>query len=1620
MEVSNDLNTTEALQGEDGARPYEPEVLLAWSLSSIRQRTKIELHPTLNSLIRVFGIQGSAVGLLTLLDKLNRDIKCLEQLIVVPAWAEKLELLHSELRLISPIDHVRDQVTLQRQPRSDLRSFLTPIDAALKPDQHRAIRSVRALVSLRLLALGEGIPGTIADAIGNCLKGRSLKKLGTAQIGNAELRAFRNTLFEISPEARLLTYALEALDSPLTDPFVVSTSKNSIYGLKHGNASQHDSQSIVDDSILCRLPADPLRGFLAEEYVASIKKFSGIPDLYDALLPFELEWTLSTVLTGWGNDQQDERLATALTLFTRVLPQHFDRVPLHPGSGAGVWLDIKNGCICWNLDEVLASHKTDTPFIRSPNDRYILIPLPAEIIEELRRRYLLTGGLTLASLFQHAAKTIGIRTKRFLRKLSISSHRPTLSRLSGTWARYTLTLCQDELYASALGIDCTVGTKSNHNYATLRGKRIYSILEDAYKRIGFSGQLAMDAVPDIESRRLPCQKKVAEFVEASLLKVEELISSVPKRISLSNLKETHNQIAIRIYAVFKLLSGGRALQEETVTYSKLDLLSGLTELSDKRTSPYHEMRVICLPPTLRAWMRTYIDWLRLLAYRLSNENRRVSEAIASTLNFPLQGDRIPLFFIFDDGNVTALGSEHLAPIFREFGLKNNAGRHFIDTIFRAEYLDSASIMGWMGRGYPGQELFGRYSTVIPLDPLNRCAGAIERWLAQRALPRPPTLSPRSPKYEFSPLKKSDTYIPQLLLATPDALTEKISSTVQPCPIQTSDVHRAAFFPRLIEEWRRTVVPQGWHGLALSLIFEDGVLLQEELEGVIEALQNKIIYRHQRSYFVDALTKSYGIRRLWLSPVSIRLLHAIKANEAPADFNSIESFATHFANRALPGNSAGGVGFIQSCMQAFLFFRVPSLLHSWMRGTLFARTSRPQTVAREITGFCEHPSYVTRGSKRERLGFNDLSSLYEKARDKRTTGSADKTVLAEFGEALAAIQPNYEPDSIEWLLAGYTGYLCNNQKTFSSVTRYVSACRPFLLMVVHAIAENGFEQVEWRTLTLKYLAKKEGETASAPDRAAVNHCLAWLGIDEHIGRRSGPPPSAFAYADRITQREGAQALQILRAKQGRIGDPWHRASLAFSLLLTIELRWDELAHLRLEDIHLGPAEPHVVITRESGARLKSKNAKHVAVLGNPTLVKELHVLLSQRKASFPMDSRIPFFGDETESRGCESLDHIHDLITQALFCATGSDVLRIHDARGTGLTEKFNDLLDTGSTKPKEIALVQRQAAFRISAQASHSTPGISLENYVHNLDVCRRKWIDKILNDLETRPSPTFAEGVTGVQAATYRQRARRAKTTSTTFNFFESFDTSDALKSGAVVRELDDLVVSGMTVVRDVDEPVRESQLIGIGIYAGLRLYGESTESSQLAAGLTLSDAMSSESEIESFQQEYRSIFSDPNCPDRKTFLESAHRTALAVAMHATSPHPLVIRRLLASVVFSKSRWELVDLADLIDASSWLNPWRAVGIEARIELKTSGSSRRDDKWIQCFALVGIKARIYKVDHFPRGVIGLVKFGNIQPNDQQQPFRSSRRQFVLVTTSLFAVHIFLKGQKNEKKSKQRI
>lgn len=1622
MEARDVSSPSEALQGEDLARPSETPRQQTWSIPAISQILGEDSLCTLNALVNVFWIQNSAVGLMALLHELNKDWAALGAMFPMPAWAGRVDALYAELKSISRTDHIRDLVALQSRPRSALRTFLTPI-SALKPNQHRAVRAIRGLATLQLLAKKEHLGGPLADQVGRCLKGKSLQHLGPEFIVPERVREVRSGFAADAPEARLMTVILEPLELPLPDPFVKLARSA---GLLLGKARQtevdappnNDASKNGDVPSSPKLVPDPLKGFLVEEAFASLKVFSGIPDLYRGLMPFELESTLSRMRAKWRGETQDECLAAWLTLLTRVMPQHFDRVPLHADEGAGLWIDLERGYVGWNLDEILASHKKDRPFLRSADDRYILIPLPLEIFRELRCRFQPRGNQTLASLFPGKAKRLGVTTKRFLRGLSITSHRPTLSRLSDSWARYVLTLCRDEVYASALGIDFTVGTPSNFHYATLRGERIRAILSDAYRRVGFSGELGGEDLPDLQSLRLPAQEQVAALVEHSLRTMADVIAGFPKRAAIARLKAAHNEIALALYGVFKLVTGGRALKEETVTYSRMDLASGLTELSDKRTSPYHERRVICMSPTLCQWMRAYVGWLRLVAYRLANEDRCLSEAITATLDTPWHGDRVPLFFRFDGKDILPLGSDDLAPAFKSAAVKNNTGRHFVDEIFRGRGLDSGAIMGWMGRGYPGQEIYGRWSVVIPLDPLGECASAIENWLGQLSLPTAPILAPRAPQ-GMAPRGKRGRYVPALLCEIPDALTVKMAGTVEPCPYRENHVLEASLFPRLFQAWRSAAPPAGWPGVALSLVLEDGVLLEEELLGVLSEMQQGVVYRRQRQYFVDARTPNFGIRRVWLSAVTIRLLHKIRMMDPTGgDHPAIEAVARKFVSRALPEAGAGGIGFVQRCLQAFLFFQMPALLHAWMRGDLFARTSRPQTVAREIFGYCEHPSFEQRFSRRERLRFNDFATLHKMADEALASGDADRSVLAQFDMALAEIQPNHDLDSLEWFVVGYARYLCQNQATLASVSRYLTASRPFLKLVMTAVAEDGWDHINWHALALQCLGGEEQRADKAPDRAAINHCLAWLGVNERIYCRSGPPPSAFAYADRMTEREGQVAISLLRSKQRTPGDLGHRASLALSLLLAVELRWDELACLRLGDICLASGRAHLVVTRESGARLKSPNALRVVALGDPALVAELRILHAQRAARFPADSLVPFFGDETESRAHDSLNQVHDLIAEALWCATGSGALRVHDTRAGGLTRKVGQWLDPRFREMAGGTLNHRQALFRACAQAGHVTPGVSTENYVHDLDVRRREWLDRILARLDVHTRPAFAEGLTGIREATYRQRAVRSSTPLEEYDFFEGFDTAETLETMAVVRELAELVVSGLTVVTDPTEQYRQTELVGAGIYVGLRFLSEQFESARLAAGLSVTAAKGLETKVASLQRERRTALRGHAAISRDGFINAALKSGLVVAMHATAPHVSVMRRLMAAVDLVGGHLELLDPADLLDAAAWLDPWRAAGIEARLELKSLGQSRLDDYWLQRFSRIGLRARIYQASHFRRGVAGLVKFGRVGKGNAKTQFRASPRQAFLVTSCLFALVFLMKGNHDGKEANQ--
>src|SRR5690606_5405608 len=125
-----------------------------------------------------------------------------------------------------------------------------------------------------------------------------------------------------------------------------------------------------------------------------------------------------------------------------------------------------------------------------------------------------------------------------------------------------------------------------------------------------------------------------------------------------------------------------------------------------------------------------------------------------------------------------LGAHDISPILGRHQMASNAGRHFLDVLFRDAGLDSAAVMGWMGRAMPGQEIIGAASSVAPLEFLLRCATVIEDWLSELALPPAPAMSSR--KLHDARHHTHPEYRPVLLDDCPASL--KDAKGAEPCPI----------------------------------------------------------------------------------------------------------------------------------------------------------------------------------------------------------------------------------------------------------------------------------------------------------------------------------------------------------------------------------------------------------------------------------------------------------------------------------------------------------------------------------------------------------------------------------------------------------------------------------------------------------------------------------------------------------------------------------------------------------------------------------------------------------------------------------------------------------------------
>ncbi len=1612
MDFGINSTSPESPCGEGYARPLFAELDPAeFDATSPTQRDS-RAASVLARLAESFGITDSGVGTTALLAEIRKDFITLRKVFAVPDWSDALEALRIDAATKLGADPVRDLGSLRSQPKSPLKDFLSPLSAKLAPDLQRAVRSVRGLVTLKLLSGREQLPSALGDEIRRWLDGRLPAGLRFQDIQPSRLCEMRNSCPIDSPTARLLTFAISALESTLKDPFASTNQSSSIVAIVTDSPLQEEPDDPVEDEDSLssdESSRDPLRGFLAEAGIAGVRVFSAVPT-FDCVLPAELELIVPRILKYWHTAQRDEAIAALITLFTRVLPSAFPRVPLSAQDGAGIWIDVEAGLLCWNLDEVIASHMSPAGFPRQAHQRYVRIPLPAELTHELRRRVATVAKpQSLACLFSRDLNDLGKSTKKMLRQIALSSHRPSLTRLSRTWGRFILQRCDDEAYASAIGVDFTIGTSANFNYVRLRAGRLTAILHDTYERIGLSGRFEVENVPDVGSLWVPDLIQAGAFVKSALHEINELIRRLPKRTTKKKLMATHNAIAIRIYAVIKLLVGGRELVEETMTRFRIDPATGLVVLTDKRTAPYHQRRIVSLAPTLRDWLNAYFSWLKLVSYRLADDDRALSTAIATVLDVSIDGDHHPLFFRFtDEGKTLPLGTGDIKPGYAEYGIKVNGGRHFLDWLCRDANLDSAAIMHLMGRGNPGQEASGSWSAAVPIDAMKACSDIIEDWLGTLALPSPPELTPR-PLARPRSKKRLPAYVPKLLKAIPDWGPATSFGPAEPCPFADGTVMLASCFEDLFREWRRHAPPEKWLGVSLSLILEDGVIHQDELYGVLQALSSGTVYRHDQEHFVDCRPTPLGIRRTWLSQTTMRLLEQISPDEV-VSLEALSASADQFLASAIPDARGRGLKFILASASAYYSLRVPGVLFGWMRGFRFARTSRPETVARHRLMSIEHPKFDARRRHRYPRGVDAINRALRKAIRKTDNGSSHANAIDWLHRYLKQIAADFEHLSHEALICGYLIHLCKTQINIHSIERYESGARAFLRKSADSIGESGFNQVNWQGLVASCLVGDDGSTDESPASTAINHALTWLGIDVRAYRRAGPPPASFQYAERPSANEIAVAIELLSAKKVIVGDDWSCAATALKLLAVQAHRWDGIAHLRLCDLVLDVERPHLIITKEAGGKLKSGNAPRVLLLDDVTLAADLRAICAQRAARFPGDPFVQIFGDHDDPRTNGTADRVHALIGQALWHATGSPVIRPHDPRDTVITRRMDELLNPDN--PRRGTLFARQGMFDIAVQAGQSSPAVAMENYAHDFELHRRRWVTKVNAAIRCAPSHEFLAKLMGIPAATLRKRVSRRGNVS--LDSDANCCSTQPLRTGARIVDLSSLVVQDKKHIVWNEEAVADETTINTASFVGFRCLGESASLARLASRLSEPVARSLDAHIAKLNRRRAVELKAREDVNRETFTEAILSTGLPIAMRAIAPPFTAANRLVTSMSCLGDPWEFANPEDIVDIEPWISIWKANGIGTEVILKPGNCSAVDAHLKDRLKTIGVqRARGLPERHFRRGVRAVLRFVPARNGTAPGNARASPQLAFLVSVCALAFLISTKEAVHE-------
>ena len=1566
MDSAFATSTTESLNGEAVVRPYHAPLSIHDKLRQELTRTDYVMA---EALAQSFRIPDSGIGMVAFAETIGRDLSSLKAILpqfAIPAWSEGIGTIIKPLCKVLGTDASRDSIALRNLPRQPLRDYLTPCGQGMPVPQIRLLHAIRGLLTLLILASKGVLASDLAREFSKWLGGKFPEGLQPALLtpkGLAQWAAGNalgiDTVKLINQIANALqSELLSPFDAPICNPAWIGTS--GLYNNLHDQDDQEDGQDADETAA----KFDILTDRLAEQAIATRRMFAGVVTSRQ-LHPFELESVFPRILALADSHQNDASFAAETVFHFGVVPSQFHLIVIRPGEMEGCAIRFAGVGICLDLNRIIG-HSADD---ETAGMRTVTIPYPAEFAQRLQARLTkYPNASTYDQLFSISMADLQRSTWAMLRSISISTHRVTLTRLARSRGRHALHLCRDEVYSALIGLDFLLGTTANFNYLTVRANRLKSVLRECYQSIGYSGDLAIDDIQDVMSPYLPSVPQVTALLTRLTTETATRIASLPKHCTVDKLVAAHNLISRNIYALTKFLSESRPVETETLTRMQLDLDGALASMTDKRVSRYHELRAVSLPAYLVTWLSTYSGWLRLVAYRLCGIKPKLAALIYSA-TAETSEDWHPLFFFLTDGlESVPIGSKVLANALAVNGIASNGGRHWVDAVAREAGIDSAAIMGQAGRGNAGQELFGRWSSATPAVALRSVSQAVDRWLVQLDLPAAPAINPRA---FLGPAVPGDSlpYVPNLLETNTRWMEHALprgSGAPEPCPFSRLTVAHAASLPGIFRHWRSSAPPSGWLGVALSLILEDGVVNEGELLGALAEIAGGSIYESAERVFVDSNTRSLGIRRTDLSFVTLQLARRVSFDECiPTTLADLDVTLPRWNS----GSDADiSIRDLLAKAEAHMALHIPAAVSAWARGMTFARTTRPATVAREIYSCIEPPTFDLRRRACRSIAPISVIAALELAKAKRQEGASHQTALLTLCEALDELLFKGCDTLHARIEVGHLRALAKSVKNLNTLLRYESGARNFVRRAADAIERSGSDDIDWKQITKDALLdRKDG---SAPDIVAINSVLGWLGIDLHIYQRSAAPPSASSYADIVSSREVSEATRLLDRQQCWPGDDFHLASIVLRLLAQHPLRWDSVAHLRLCDLPLDHASPHLSISEEAGADLKSDNASRVIRLIDPDLVCDFQKLVELRRARFPTDEHVPVFGDVNDPRTIETAARVHRLVTDALWRATGSPVICVHDLRHRAITDRIHTLL-APDAHLKFDTLALRQGLVVCAVEAGQSWPQVSMENYGHNMERLRTQHYRGLLVRL-TPPSDTFAATLIGIPAATLRKR--RSRDLHYEPNVAEGF-TWDGFRQGTTIVPLASLVAESQDHVPFTSEDQLRQTHTPRAIYVGLRLLGDTPEIARALSGFTIAQGKRFELALTTAPQRLGVSLQARDDINRLTFLKAVLGTELAVAMAAVHPDRSSIARIERSLHRAGEEWTFANARDALDLAPWVRIWAANDIATEFLMRSSSRSVVDGELLGQARCEGFaRARTLPARHFGRGVSAMLRF----------------------------------------------